>query len=76
MSLDDLHKEKGRERAAAVAKAVMAFETLRTKPEEIEIKREKSALVSILFVDKRLVLRAIFDGLPWTATWKDVDSVV
>jgi hypothetical protein len=36
LSLDDRNRELGRERAAAVAKAVMAFETLQTKPRERE----------------------------------------
>jgi hypothetical protein len=72
LSLDDRNRELGRERAAAVAKAVMAFETLQTKPRERE--REKGK--SVLSVDKRLALRAISAGLPWFATWRNVDSVV
>jgi hypothetical protein len=41
LSLDDRNRELGRERAAAVAKAVMAFETLQTKPRERERERER-----------------------------------
>jgi hypothetical protein len=68
----------GRERAAAVAKAVMAFETLQTKPRERERERERESekRKSVLSVDKRLALRAISAGLPWFATWRNVDSVV
>jgi hypothetical protein len=72
LSLDDRNRELGRERAAAVAKAVMAFETLQTKPRERESEKGKS----VLYVDKRLALRAISAGLPWFATWRNVDSVV